>query len=253
MSEPRILLWDIESSPLLARVWQRYQADALSIESDWYILSIAWKWLGDKRTNVIGLCDFERYATNPENDYELVKKAHELFCEADIVVAHNGIAFDTKKAQARMIIHGFEPPTPFKEVDTLRVARGHFAFTSNRLGDVCTALGIGGKAETGGFQTWLGCINGDPKAWAKMKKYNKHDVVILEQLYLKLRPWMSRHPNLATIAEVEKACPKCGSTEGMKPRGWSASSVSRRRVYQCVSCSGYSSGRVIERSEAQYV
>ena len=86
-----------------------------------------------------------------------------------------------------------------------------------------------------------------------MKKYNKHDVVILEQLYLKLRPWMSRHPNLATIAEVEKACPKCGNTEGMKPRGWSASSVSRRRVYQCVSCSGYSSGRVIERSEAQYV
>lgn len=253
MTEPRILIWDVETSPSLGWVWQKWQADVLSFETEWHLLTVAWKFLGDKHVQVRGLPDFERYASNHEDDYDLAALAHSLFCEADIVVAHNGIAFDTKKAQARMIIHGFDPPTPFKEVDTLRVARGHFAFTSNRLGDVCTSLGIGAKAEPGGFQTWLGCINGDLEAWKKMKRYNKHDVVILEQLYLKLRPWMTRHPNLATIGDVMSACPKCGSTAGMHSRGWTASSVSRRRVFQCKACGGYSSGRVIERSEAQYV
>lgn len=254
MNSPRILLWDIESSPMLAHVYERYEANVLNVEHDWHLLSVAWKWLGEKATHVKALPDFpERYAADIEDDYELAALAHRLFCEADVVVAHNGVAFDTKKAQARMIYHGFAPPTPFKEVDTLLVARRHFAFSSNRLGELCEFLGIGTKLENGGFKTWLGCLRGDPKAWALMKKYNRQDVVILEQLYLKLRPWMPRHPNIATLADRPTSCPKCGAEDSMQARGFIYSTVSRRQRYQCQSCGGWCAGRKIERVEAEYV
>lgn len=253
VAEPRVLLWDIESAPSLGYVWGKWEQNVLSFEHDWYLLSVAWRWLGEKKTHVRGLCDYERFETESENDYELTALAHKLFTEADIVVAHNGIAFDTKKAQARMIFHGFEPPAPFKEVDTLKIARKHFAFTSNKLGDLCDILGIGRKLETGGFETWLGCMRGDPKAWAKMKKYNRQDVVILEKLYLRLLPWTTTHPNMATIADSPDACPKCLTVGSMQLRGTMKTAVSIRQRYQCQSCGGWSSGRVIERAETQFV
>jgi hypothetical protein len=151
-----------------------------------------------------------------------------------------------------MLIHGMEPPSSYKEVDTLKLARRHFAFTSNRLDDLCKSLGIGSKVQTGGFGTWLGCIKGDPRAWSKMKRYNKHDVRLLEALYLKLRPW-GAHPNVATISGDPDACPKCGSTEGMIRWGWQHTAVSRRMRFKCKACGTTCQGRKIERRETQYV
>jgi hypothetical protein len=253
LTPSRVLLWDIETSPNLGYIWGKYEQNVLGFVSEWHLLTIAWKWLGEKSTYVAALPDYERYADDPENDYELAALAHRLFSEADIVVAHNGIAFDTKKAQARMLFHGFDPPVPFKEVDTLKIARRHFAFTSNKLGDLCDVLGIGRKLDTGGFQTWLGCMRGDPKAWAKMKRYNRMDVVILEKLYVRLRPWMTTYPNVATMSGKLDACPKCGSTAGMIARGYLHTSVSTRQRFQCSSCRGYCAGRPVTRERTVYV
>jgi hypothetical protein len=114
-------------------------------------------------------------------------------------------------------------------------------------------LGIGTKADTGGFKTWAGCIKGDPDAWATMKRYNKQDVDILEQLYLRLRPWSKTHPNLATLGNRPSACPKCGSEEGMTRWGYTYTGVARRVRYKCKSCGGCCSDRKIEKLDAKYV
>lgn len=252
MTEPRILLWDIETSPSLGYVWQKYQTDVISFKADWHLLSIAWRWLGEKTVHCSALPDYPKsYAKDPENDFQLACLAYRLFDEADIVVAHNGVAFDTKKAQARMLVHGLNPPSPFREVDTLKLARGHFAFTSNRLDDLCKTLGIGQKQATGGFGTWLGCLRGDPKAWATMKRYNKHDVVLLEELYLRLRPWDNRHPNVALIADAKDACPRCGKGPLTK-RGYRSYGVTKRQRFQCSSCGGYCQSRAVIRSDVLY-
>jgi hypothetical protein len=248
----RTLLWDIETAPNLAYTWGKWEQNVIAFESEWHVLSIAWKWLGDRSTQVIGLDDFPRFAHDSENDFDLVLRAWQLFDEADIVVAHNGIAFDTKKIQARMLIHGMDPPSAYREVDTLKLARRHFAFTSNRLDDLCRTLDLGDKVATGGFQTWLGCIKGDPAAWRKMKRYNAHDVRLLEALYLKLRPW-GTHPNVASIGGVPDACPKCGSTAGMIGNGWRYTSVGRRQRFRCKGCGGSAAGRKIEGLDTKYV
>ena len=41
------------------------------------------------------------------------------FGEAHIVVAHNGQAFDIKKINSRLAVHGFDPPSQYKIIDTL--------------------------------------------------------------------------------------------------------------------------------------
>jgi hypothetical protein len=253
MPDVRTLLWDIETSPNLGWIWGKWEQNVIKFDREWHILSIAWKWLGDKNVQVKGLPDYPRYKVDTEDDLDLVALAHSLFCEADIVVGHNGKAFDTKKGQSRMFVQGYDPPSPFKEIDTLKVARKYFAFNSNRLDDLCQSIGLGKKLDTGGFETWLGCIRGDRKAWAQMKQYNAHDVVLLEGLYLRLQPWIAGHPNVATISGRPDVCPKCGSDAGMIRRGYTSTSVSRRVSYQCKGCGGYSSGRKTERTDTDYV
>ncbi len=252
--EPRVLLWDIETAPVRAYVWGAYEQNTLWKDRDWYLLTIAWKWLGEDKVHVAGLDEYEMYDIDPYDDYALVSLAWALFNEADIVVAHNGVSFDTKKAKQRMIVQEFDPPSPFKEVDTLQLARKTFAFTKNNLDELCRDLGIGEKINTGGIELWRDIVeNADPKAWALMKKYNKNDVVILEQLYLRLRPW-GQHPNLATIADRPKACPKCGDDKaGMVIRGYNHTAVSVRASYRCNFCGGYSQGRKILKTKTEYV
>ena len=252
--DPKILIWDIETAPVLGYMWGAYEQNLLWKAHDWYLLTISWRWEGEKKVNVLGLDDFpESYAKNSKNDYPLVKQAWDLFNEAHQVVAHNGVAFDTKKAKARMIIQGFPPNSPFKEVDTLKIAKKYFKFTKNRLGDVCEALGYGTKAETGGLSLWTDIVeHGDPKAWAKMKKYNKQDVELLTKLYHGLRPWAERLPNLATMADRPDACPICLSEVGMKRRGYYDNNLSVRVKFRCDGCGGYSPGREIFKTETKF-
>lgn len=252
---PRILIWDIENSPALAWVWGKYDQDVVAFERDWHLLTIAWKFVGDKRVQCLGLPDFPRYKKEPYNDYDLVIKAHELMSEADVIVAHNGKQHDTRKTQARMILQGLEPPSTFREIDTLQLVKRHFSFLSNSLNDVCQAMGLGEKESTGGIQLWLDCIRGDMKAWDRMKRYNRRDVEILDALLQKVQPWAKGNdiPNLATMANRPEACPKCLSEEGMIVRGYTHTAVGRREKLQCKSCGGYVQGRVVERLETQFV
>ena len=253
MTAPRILIYDIENTPSLGWVWNKWQTDVVELHQDWYMLCFAYKWLGDSKVQTVALPDFDGYARNRADDSLVVQALHALFDEADIVVAHNGNRFDQTKARARMLKHGLQPPSPFREVDTLQVARRHFNFTSNSLDDLCRQLGIGRKEYDGGFRTWLGCMEGDPAAWKRMLKYNRRDVQMLEQLYLKLVPWIEGHPNLALISDKPDACPKCGKSEGFKSQGWRYYTVTKRRVFRCKACNGNVMGRKMEKSDITHV
>ena len=246
MGEPRILLYDVETSPNLGYVWSKYQQDVIAFEEEWHLLSFAWKWRGEKKVQVLGQDDWPaQFRRDPTDDRSLAWNLHQLMDEADVTIAHNGDRFDLRKANARFVIHGFPPPSPSRSIDTLKIARRRFMFTSNKLGDLGHALNVGGKAPTGGFATWLGCMGGDPKAWAKMKKYNKADVELLERVYDKLLPWADNHPNLSLISGRPDACPKCGVEGQMIMRQKNRHyGVTRSNVYQCKACMAYSSCRI---------
>jgi hypothetical protein len=247
------MVYDIENAPSLGWVWSKYQTDVVEFEQDWFLLSYAYKWLGEQKVHSVSLPDFSGYARDRTDDRRLARSLWEKFDEADIVVAHNGNRFDQAKARARFLVHGFEPPSPFKEVDTLQVARRHFNFTSNALDDLCRQLGIGCKVAHYGFRTWKGCMSGDPKAWALLNKYNRQDVRMLEELYLRLLPWIDGHPNMALIADKPNACPKCGSLRPMKSNGWKYANVTKKQAWRCRDCGGNVYGRAVEKSPVRRV
>lgn len=252
----RILLVDIETSPTLAAVWSRYDANTVWVVEDWHILCFAYHWYDDPGpVKSVALTDFDYYAVAPEDDIRVCGALHKLLDEADIVVAHNLEKFDEPKINARLIMQGFDPPRPYRTVDTLKVARKHFAFGSNRLADLAVSLGIEHKADAGGYDTWRRCMSGDPEAWEQMTSYCRQDVVVLEQLYTKLRPWMPNHPSLAVIDGRPDACPKCGAAgiDSLQRRGYHTTKLSRRRRYQCTNCGGWSMGRKLENTAVQYL
>ena len=168
--------------------------------------------------------------------------------EADVLIAHNGDGFDIKKIQARMLINKMTPMSPFESVDTLKAARASFKFSSNKLDDLGVMLGVGRKLPNAGMKLWTDCIEGKMKAWKEMKKYNKQDVVLLRDVYKKLRPWMANHPNLYKGDDI--GCPKCESNKVQKRGTYRTKTGVAYQRYYCKSCDSFSRARTAETSNA---
>jgi len=228
--KPKIISFDLETTPSLGYVWGKYEQNVLAFVNEWELLSFCVKYLGGKTYF---------YGRDELSEKELVKRLHDYMEEADILIAHNGDKFDIKKANAKFLEFGLTPPSPYKTIDTLKVARRYFALTSNKLGDLGAKLGLGNKVQTGGFSLWQGCIKNDPKSWALMAKYNRQDVVLLEKIYLRLRPWMTNHP----IISQGFNCPNCASTE-LHRRGFAYTRKHKYQRWQCQSCSAWTQTRI---------
>lgn len=203
------------------------------IVKDWLILCWSAKWLGEKEIYSSSLPKHKNYKNNRESDKYLIRPLWDLLNEADIVIAHNGIKFDRKKVNTRFVLNGMSPPSPYRMIDTLQLARREFSFTSNRLNDIGQMLGVGKKKETGGFNLWSSCLDGDMKSWRKMEDYCRQDVRLLERVYLKLRPFHQTHPKLEF-----KGCHRCGSSN-VQNRGFAYTNTSKYRRYQCTDCGGW--------------
>jgi hypothetical protein len=242
--EPKIVLLDIETSPILGYTWQMWDARVLGTERETKVISVAWKFLGERKVHVVALNDFKGYKPGEIDDYGVVKTIWDVLDQASIVVAHNGNAFDIKKLNARFAAHGLNAPAVYKTIDTLKVAKKYFKFDSNKLDSLSQSLGLGSKIQTGGFDLWMRCVAGDVAAWNKMKRYNKHDVVLLEQIYLKLRPFMTDHPNVNLIQQTvdhSLVCPVCLSHDIVR-RGFGFTKTGKRQQYKCRNCGSWSYG-----------
>lgn len=243
----RTLLYDVETSPLTIYSWAIYETNAIKIIKEGQILCFAYKWLGDKKVRVIGQDDFQDYKPGVLNDKSVVKALWELFDEADVVVAHNGNSYDQKYTQARMMVHNMKPPSPYQQIDTKLVAKRYGRFSSNKLDDLGKSLSLGQKLDAGGFSTWEGCMAGVKKDWNTMKKYNKQDVALLEQLYLHLRPWITNHPASNVIGGKPASCKNCGATKiyaGMKYR---ATNTNLYQYFRCMGCGANLKSRIAEK------
>lgn len=234
--EPKILVFDIETSPITAYVWGLYNQNIglPQIKEDWYIICWSAKWLGsDEILNDIGSrVDEERVVLN----------LWKLLNEADIVVAHNAKKFDVKKVNAKFLEYGLMQPSYYKVVDTLQIAKGNFALTSNKLDYITKLLDGIGKHKTD-FDLWKGCMNGDGHALHNMQAYCDQDVLELESVYLQLRGWDSSHPSVGMYNDEASAqCNTCGGTK-LELVSEYTTGTSRFPVYQCQECGHQQRGR----------
>lgn len=234
----KILFIDIETAPIKAFVWRFWKQDISlpQLISDYFILTWSAKWLDSN--SVISDRVTSTEAKN-EDDKRIIKGMWRLFDEADIIVAHNGDRFDIPKLNTRFIVHGMVPPSPYKTIDTMLVAKKQFGFSSNKLQHLANNFGIEGKYDTD-FDLWKKCLEGDEKSLEYMEKYNQHDVEILEKVYLKLRPYIKGHPNIDIYSnDKESHCTLCGSKNLIIEPGKNFyTQAVEYQVYRCQDCGG---------------
>ena len=235
---PRILLLDIETLPNLGFTWGLYDQNVIRFKQQTCLATYAWKWLGEKEVYAKALSDYPGYKAGSYDDAKLATDLWKLFDEADIIIAHNGDQFDIKVCQARFIFHDLRPPKPFKTIDTKKAVKKVGRFNSNKLDDLCSLLEDEKKIKTD-FDLWLGCIEGDQASWAQMVKYNKKDILLLEKLYIRLRPWINNHPNFTVLSgSLNRVCPKCGSQK-LTYSGFQITQSRRYRRLKCQNCGGW--------------
>jgi len=236
MGKPIVIFFDIETTPVEYYKWQfdrNPYINPASIKKDWYIISACWKVHGGASVSSVAI-------SKPGDDYNVVKTLREALIKADIIIGHCIDRFDIPNLNTRLIYHGLPPLPDLVTVDTKKMAKKVFGFTSNKLDYLAKFLGVGEKIETE-YQLWLDVMNGSKTALAKMVKYNRHDVVINELVYDKLLPYMRNHPHMGAMSGKDKncSCPNCGSTN-VKRNGikYTAAGVKKQEI-QCNECHHY--------------
>lgn len=228
---PKILIFDIETSPSITYTWKRFKENigVDQVIQDPIMLTWAAKWLYG--SEILSDCITTEELKN-FNDYRIVKSLWDLINEADIVVAHYGDKFDIPTLNSRAIVNGIPPFSFTQSIDTKKVASKLFRFPSNKLEALGTYFGVGHKIKTD-FTLWKRCMELEQAALDEMLTYNKQDVVLLEEVYLKLRPYIKGHPNIGLYLESDKpVCANCGS-DHLHEEGEYYTTVGRFKVYRC--------------------
>lgn len=249
--KPKVLFWDIETTDieLAIRTYGlknhiRY-FNHKDIQRDWTMLGAAWKFQGDKNPSVVSVKSDDVF-----NDEGVVRVLYEVLKEADALVGHNSDAFDLKKFNTRAIIYGL-PPLHIKTsqtVDTLKLARRYFKFTSNTLSYIADYLGVDAKDQS---PDWRLVMEGCDNELRYMREYNKQDVLVTEKVYDILRGYDQRHPNLNVIADVRdvsgekvEVCRTCLSPDLISD-GYSYTQTGKKKRHKCKNCGAVTLGKLI--------
>jgi hypothetical protein len=241
--EPRILLYDLETSLQTVAVFQLGGNDWIqpqNIIQERHILTAAWQWLGEDKVHAVSLLDDpKRYQKDPHDDYHVVKTLHEIMSQADVVVAHYGDSFDNKYVKTRILFHKLGPLPPFQTIDTKKIAKQHFYFNANNLDYIGKYLKVGAKVKHGPG-LWLDILKGGEKAENAIRKmvvYNRGDVTLLRDVFLKLRPYIPTYINRELFGNT--GCPRCGSKK-IQSRGTYYALTRSYRRWQCQGeCKGW--------------
>ena len=192
---------------------------------------IAYKWAGKKKVYCL-TWDAE------QNDRDMILEFMDVMNSADELVAHNGDNFDIKWVRTRCLKHRIPALPTYTSIDTLKSCRALFTMYSNKLDEVAKFLGIPGKMATGGIQLWKDVIEHKSEAaLRKMSRYCKRDVVLLEEVFDILNPYM---PVKSRIDADITFCPECGSKNlvvNQRRRYTPLGSI--RVTVQCKDCGKY--------------
>lgn len=234
MNQPRVLVFDIETSPLLVYAWDlgKQYVTLDKLHTDRYIIAWGAKWLDDKTV----MYKDNRNKKNYKDDKELVTAIWHLLDEADIVITQNGQHFDSRRLNARFMAYGMKPPSPYKHIDVYTEVKAKADFPSQTLEYTANALNKDFKklkhSDFPGLSLWIGCMAGNIKAWNSMRKYNIHDVLSTEEKYNRTKAWLS---SAAPVYIGSETCGRCGNKESHS-KGWSYTQCFKTQRRICNSC-----------------
>lgn len=218
-NEPRVLFWDIET-------------DGINADR---ILCIGYKWLGKPKVYLLTAAQFEREGL--WDDTGLLEAFSEVFNSADWHATWYGARFDLPVVNARIIQNGLQPLRPIPHVDLWKTARYQFRTGGgNRLAKWQDFLGISAVKTNVRPSVWIKGRYGHGPSLQYIYDHCKIDVKVLEDVFLKLRPWVNVEPARGLIVPVDRgSCISCGGTH-LTYQGWKVAKSRRYRQLKCQDC-----------------
>lgn len=206
----KILIYDIETSRIPALVWwtgkQYVSHDQLTGEAK--IITIAYKWLGDDKVNVLTWDD--------GCDKQLLNDFLAIYNSADMVVGQNNDNFDNRWINARAAKYGFNVNTFVRSFDIQKETKRLFRLPSYSMKYIAKYFGLELKGEHEGIKMWdkiqFGTQEEKKEYLQKMVDYNVQDIVVTEEMFLYLRKYMGHKMHFGTINGEERwTSPASGS------------------------------------------
>lgn len=238
--KPRILYFDIETSPLLVYAWGlgKQIIGIKQIKKERKILSIGYMFEGDKNVTILKM-DMKKHDLNKfddDADKEMLKKFMAVYSTADLAVAHNGRRFDRARIRARLVKYRLPDIAPVLFDDSYGMTK-EIDFTSHKLDYLGRYLGTGQKDEID-YSAWTRVMEGSSAALNEMCAYMKTDVVRLRAAYIRLKPYAKSKLNLSAFHSDGSICPSCGSNN-IKKDGKRFTQSGQYQAYRCNSCGKY--------------
>ncbi|MBB3752501.1 hypothetical protein FHT44_005013 [Mycolicibacterium sp. BK634] len=209
------------------------------------ILCFAAKWHDDDEVQFYSAWD-----DNDQESYDaMIRAAWELLDQAQVVVGWNSTRFDIQHFNAAFGRLELGPPSPFRSLDLMKVAKKNFAAGELSLKlDWFSRMWLGDrKTDHGGRDLWRDIRYGKPaeklEAQRIMEEYNRHDVELTEQLLDRFKPWTGVNWALfdSDGDDGTPRCTTCSSTKIQK-RGYFYTTCMTYQRYRCNDCGSWSRG-----------
>ena len=227
------LFFDIETTYQLARVWRtgKQYISGDQIFQETRIICVSYKWQYEDKVHTLKW-------NSRQDDSKLVEDFIKILGEADECIAHNGDRFDIKQIRTRAIKQGKLMYPNYRTLDTLKKSRKYFSFNSNKLDYLGKFLGVGEKLDHEGFSLWVKIQEDkDEDALKRMIAYCEQDVILLEDVFHVLNPYIDHNTNYAVLKGGKKwQCPNCGSSNVKMHRTDTTAMGWVRRFMRCGDC-----------------
>ena len=161
----KLLALDIETAPATVYTFSLFKPviGHNQVKDPGRILCFSAQWRGQKKVMF--------YSEHEHGQEEMLRVLHELLDEADVVLHYNGASFDIPWIEGELMLAGYPPPSPFRQIDLFQFFKRHSRLLSKKLDYVAHRFLDEQKVTHNGFQLWIDCMEGDEKAWKLMKKY----------------------------------------------------------------------------------
>lgn len=229
----RRLFFDIETTPHVGSFYQLgddQRINFVDIITPSRIICICWRWEEEK---TIYSLSWDRH----KSDKAMLKAFLPILHQADEVIAHNGDNFDIKWLRTQAILYGLTMMPRITTIDTLKEARSRFRFPSNALDNIAGYLGLTRKTKNLDKKEIHQLLEtGDKKLLKRCIEYCKNDVLVLQQVFNKLNPYIPAKTNFAALATL---CPECGSQHTVVNKHRVTAAGAKQTTFQCKDCGKY--------------
>lgn len=236
----KILMLDIETAPVNAYVWGLFNQNINIdfVQEPGRVLCFAAKWEGEDEVMFVSEND---RPNRTKAHGKMIRTIHQLLHEAEAIVHYNGNRFDIPTLNTEFLSYGMAPPPPTAQIDLLVTVKKRFRLPSNKMDFAARIMGIERKLRHRGPDLWMDCMDGDQHAWVEMEAYNRQDVIVLEQMYNRLLPWITNHPPVGLYMGRPDACRNCGS-KNLHARGYAYTKMTQYQRYRCNDCGTWTRG-----------